>query len=753
MAIASLGCLIAASWRPSPVHAATYTWDADGNDANNAQDGSGTWSTTDLNWFLNNTTADIGWTNNTTDIAAFGVSGGTGGTITLGGSFSAGGIQFTANDSGSFSITGTQTLTLGSSGINVASGAGSETFGSGVSISLAASQSWTNNSANPLAINGAVSGGSSALLTVNGTGTVVLSGTNTFSGGLTATSGTIKATTSASALGAGSLTLGGAGLVLANDTGLNFGNATTISAGTTITSDRLTPGAGVTHSLGALIINASTLSTAAGSNVTSGAAGLTFGNVAFTGSPTFSVGSGTTLQFGATTFNNNTFTKSGPGTLVLTAGASNLAANSTNYQLLISGGTIQANANDVADQVSTTKQPILTLNPTSGTASFNAQTFNQSFFDLVVGGAYNFGTSTGSAGTAGTTANIAGTGTFTLTSTTAQVVFNGGLSTATGPVGSTIGPNLAGATTFNIGHVAGNAVDAIFSGSIDNNAATSWTKTGAGTMVVSGNSSTNTGTISVNQGTLSLQNANAIGSTAILTITPGAASSAFLDLGTGNTSFARPTGTSAGQITVGNNTLTAIDGFQTSSVTGASLNLNNGGSSPVWSQSGFQPGTLQLGTTSSLGPLKFVSGIQLLGANRPVQVDRGNFTLGSGNANLTSANNYFDAQIQGSLTSGTVAKSGAGVLSIAGTSTDTNANSYTVNNGILLLSNGSTGNAIGTDAVSVSTPAANTITALGGNGSTGGTVTFATSGTTNQSHLAPGNLILTTSNGAVSAIS
>ncbi|HKD38405.1 MAG TPA: hypothetical protein VKB78_16440, partial [Pirellulales bacterium] len=158
------------------------------------------------------------------------------------------------------------------------------------------------------------------------------------------------------------------------------------------------------------------------------------------------------------------------------------------------------------------------------------------------------------------------------------------------------------------------------------------------------------------------------------------------------------------------------------------------------------------------GPLTFVGGIQLLGANRPIQVDRGNFTLGPGNANLTSANNYFDAQITqvgSSLTNGAIAKSGTGVLSIGGTSTDTNANSYTVNNGVLLLSggNGSTTNAIGTDAVSVSTPAANTITALGGNGSTGGTVTFSTSGTTNQSHLAPGNLILTNSNGAVSAVS
>ena len=168
---------------------------------------------------------------------------------------------------------------------------------------------------------------------------------------------------------------------------------------------------------------------------------------------------------------------------------------------------------------------------------------------------------------------------------------------------------------------------------------------------------------------------------------------------------------------------------------------------------------MQLGTTSSLGPLTFVGGITLVSGStpRPIQVDRGNFTLGAGNANLTSANNYFDAQITqvgSTLNAGTIAKSGNGVLSIAGTSTDATTNSsYVVNNGVLLLSNGATGNAIGTDSVSVSTPAAATITAFGGNGSTGGTLTFATSGATTQSHLALGNLILTNSGGAVSAIS
>ncbi|HKD36195.1 MAG TPA: hypothetical protein VKB78_05320, partial [Pirellulales bacterium] len=66
--------LAAISFAAGRAPAATYIWDSDGNDTNNAQDGSGTWSTTNLNWFLNNTTADVGWTNNTTDIAVFGIS-------------------------------------------------------------------------------------------------------------------------------------------------------------------------------------------------------------------------------------------------------------------------------------------------------------------------------------------------------------------------------------------------------------------------------------------------------------------------------------------------------------------------------------------------------------------------------------------------------------------------------------------------------------------------------------------------------
>src|SRR5205085_1020454 len=83
---------------------------------------------------------------------------------------------------------------------------------------------------------------------------------------------TLDATTNASALGAGSLALSGGELELANDTGLNFGRNTTISGAATITIDRLTIGAGVTHTLGTLSLGAQTLTFGVGSNITSGTA-------------------------------------------------------------------------------------------------------------------------------------------------------------------------------------------------------------------------------------------------------------------------------------------------------------------------------------------------------------------------------------------------------------------------------------------------------------------------------------------------
>ncbi len=169
-----------------------------------------------------------------------------------------------------------------------------------------------------------------------GTGRTTLVAASSYTGGTTVTGGTLRATTSASALGAGGLTLNGGNLELANDTGLSFGRNTLVQQNGTITSDRLTAGAGVTHTLGTLSIGSQTFSVGKGANVTSGTAGLTFGATALTASNTvFDTGAGTVLTLGALSGDFG-FTKQGAGTMVLNAASARNGA-----QTSLDGGTLR----------------------------------------------------------------------------------------------------------------------------------------------------------------------------------------------------------------------------------------------------------------------------------------------------------------------------------------------------------------------------------------------------------------------------
>lgn len=190
-------------------------------------------------------------------------------------------ISFTTGGTTTLQAGGTnRNLTLGAGGLTVASGAGTVTIGSAttgqqVAVVLGADQTWTNNSVSPtgaatLVVNNGVSrsaadttsrtltltgtgftqiagiianGGTAGTLSLSktGTGTVLLSAANTFTGGVALADGTLRVG-NAAALGTGTLTwTGGTLSSIDQATAYTLTNAVTLGGDVTL-GGLLTPG-------------------------------------------------------------------------------------------------------------------------------------------------------------------------------------------------------------------------------------------------------------------------------------------------------------------------------------------------------------------------------------------------------------------------------------------------------------------------------------------------------------------------------
>ncbi|MBC7368764.1 MAG: autotransporter-associated beta strand repeat-containing protein [Undibacterium sp.] len=259
-----------------------------------------------------------------------------------------------------------------------------------------------------------------------GAGKWALSGTNTFTGGVSVSAGTLRAT-KAGALGTGgsALTVGGGTVELANNTGTNFDLNPTLAGSATISPSRTSNGAAFTQTLGTLSIGAQTLTVAHGTNFSSNnTRSLTFGATTFTGDAFFTLNTTNGTAVGVTTLGAlndsgtaRTITKNGAGTLTPATAATSLVTGTT---ITLNAGRLKSNQTTALGVLATVNlcpgvtlgvgasQTFGALNGTGGTVALGANT-------LTVGHAANNLTSSYAGAITGTGGLIkAGSGTFTL---------------------------------------------------------------------------------------------------------------------------------------------------------------------------------------------------------------------------------------------------------------------------------------------------------------------------------------------------
>lgn len=591
-----------------------------------------------------------------------------------------------------------------------------------VSLTLGGSQS-------PAAYTGILSGGGS--LTKQGTGTLLLSGANTFSGGVTINNGIVsagfagvagvsgplgtgatvvnsagelRATAASALLGPSSITLAGGTLRGFNSATINYGGNITVTANSNVINERAVAGGTVNNTYGTLSIGTNTLSVTSANTFTSGTAGVTFGATTLTGNTTFDVTNNsnatdtTNLTLGALTDgggSGRTITKTGNGTLTLATATTGMTGSSGS--ILVSGGTLAlGNATAIGSySLNFAANTALDASVATTLSTVNAQTWNSS---LRYGGTSTLNTGTGAVSISTSSFQLTNQGASALTvggavsgtsNLTLTVNAAGGLSFANLGTSGTIttsGAGTGGITLTNMGsgitglNHGSNGNLTVTAGTIGASSNLVFSGTGAGTVTYTPGINT-TGTITNNGTTTGTTTINGIISNAATVVTQNSATSN-LTLGGVANSFAGGLNILQGRVTGGGNanTFGANSNIITLGTAGSSANASLfTSSSQIYAQAiqtaANSTGVLSMG--GGAGNANFSGGITLNNSNLQFVYSGGsNVTISgavSGTGNL-AINNTTNSGVNFTMSGTSINNAGTitnSVVPVTGASTTT----------------------------------------------------------------------------------
>ncbi len=681
--------------------------------------GNNVWNAANTNWTDAGGTVISGWSN-----GRRGYFTNTGGTVMVDGNFSFERLMFTADG---YVLNPAASATLGADAGTIEVTAGNTTT---INVNL-------------VGTNG---------LAKAGTGTLVLSGDNTYAGGTALDAGTIRVSNSA-ALGTGALTMAGGTTLAAGANGLTVGNAVvtngvgTIDTGAnTLTLAGVISGAGSIAKAGAgtLILSAANTH---GGGTTLNAGTIRVGNSAALGTGALTMASGTTLQAGAAGLTvGNAIALASGGIIdvngqVLTLGG---VVSGTGPLSVIDSQGQAADALILAGVNSHTGGTVVT--GTTVQVSQDANLGNAAGGVMLVGGTLrttaSFSTARGvTLGTGGGVIDVA-TGT-TLTSTgvisgTSLTKLGGGtlalnaanthsggtaLNAGTIAIGNAaaLGTGalaMAGGTTLQAGAAnlaVANAISTAGVGTIDTGANTltlngvisgtgSIAKAGTGTLTLNAANSYVGGT-ALNAGTITIGNAAALG-----TGTLAMAGGTTLQAGAANLALANAISTAGvGTIDTGANTLTlngVISGAGSITKAGTGTLVMNAANTHTGGTA-LNAGTIQVGSSTALGTgtLTMAGGTTLVAGAAGLTTANAIVTQGAAtiNTGASPATYVLSGVISGA---GSLTKQGTGTLTLSGVSTYTGAttvaagtlnvtgrlaSAVTVNSGAAITGNGTVG--------------------------------------------------------------